>query len=121
MQKLRTDFGRREATSAPYVRCLVKETGILIDKTMREKPKIVRILEIIIGTIFFENKQGALNNAGKYWDSSTYRRCRFSQKKKSFSDEAHFDLGGYVTEQNCRIWGTENPHAKRKKYIGSVI
>ena len=28
-----------------------------------------------------------------------------------FSDEAHFDLGGYVNKQNCRIWGTENSHA----------
>ena len=28
-----------------------------------------------------------------------------------FSDEAHFDLGGFVNKQNCRIWGTENQHA----------
>ena len=34
-------------------------------------------------------------------------------KKIVFSDEAHFDLGGYVNEQNCRIWGTENPNPKR--------
>ena len=42
MRKLRTDFGRREAPSAPSVRYLakkVKETGILIDKPKREKPK----------------------------------------------------------------------------------
>ena len=26
-----------------------------------------------------------------------------------FSGEAHFDLGGYVKKQNCRIWGTETP------------
>ena len=32
-----------------------------------------------------------------------------------FSDEAHFDLGGYVNKQNCRIWGTENPHAYIEK------
>ena len=32
-------------------------------------------------------------------------------KKIIFSDDAHFDLGGYVNKQNCRIWGTENPHA----------
>ena len=31
-------------------------------------------------------------------------------KKIIFSDEAHFDLGGYVNKQNARIWGTENPH-----------
>ena len=32
-----------------------------------------------------------------------------------FSDEAHFDLGGYVNKQNCRIWGTENPHVYIEK------
>ena len=41
---------------------------------------------------------------------STYRRYRFWQKRVIFSDEAHFDLGGYVNKQNWRIWGTENPH-----------
>ena len=33
------------------------------------------------------------------------------KKKIIFSDESHFDLGGYVNKQNYRIWGTENPHA----------
>ena len=44
VRKLRTDFGRRKAPSASYVRYLVKkvkETGILIDKPKREKPKTV--------------------------------------------------------------------------------
>ena len=39
-------------------------------------------------------------------------------KKKSlaiFSDEAHFNLGGYVNEQNCCIWGTETPQAYVEK------
>ena len=36
-------------------------------------------------------------------------------KKNNFSDEAHFDLGWYVNNQNCRIWGTENPHAYIEK------
>ena len=31
------------------------------------------------------------------------------------SEEAHVDLGGYVIKQNCRIWGTENPHAYIEK------
>ena len=50
VRKLRTEFGRREAPSAPYVRYLVKkvkETGILIDKAKREEPKTVRIPENI--------------------------------------------------------------------------
>ena len=38
-----------------------------------------------------------------------------AKKKVIFSDEAHFDLGGYVNKQNCRIWGTENPHAYIEK------
>ena len=33
-----------------------------------------------------------------------------TKKKIIFSDEAHFDLGGYVNKQNCLIWRTENPH-----------
>jgi hypothetical protein len=31
-------------------------------------------------------------------------------RKIIFSDEAHFQLNGYVNKQNYRIWGTENPH-----------
>ena len=43
--ELRKDFEKREATSAPYVRQIVKEvkeTGILIDKPKRDKPKTAR-------------------------------------------------------------------------------
>ena len=35
--------------------------------------------------------------------------------KKKFSDEAHFDLAGYVNKQNYRIWGTENSYVYIKK------
>ena len=44
VRKLLTNFGRREAPSAPYVRYLVKkvkETDILIDKPKRGKLKTV--------------------------------------------------------------------------------
>ena len=37
------------------------------------------------------------------------------EKKIIFSDEAHFDLGGYVNKQICHIWGTENSHAYIEK------
>ena len=37
------------------------------------------------------------------------------EKKIIFSNEAHFDPGGYVNKQNCRIWGTENMHAYIEK------
>ena len=46
---------------------------------------------------------------------STYRRCLFWQKKIIFSDEAHFDHGGYVNTQNCRISSTENAHTYIEK------
>ena len=40
----------------------------------------------------------------------------FGKKKtKKISDEAHFDLGGYVNKKNCSIWDTENPHAYIEK------
>ena len=39
---------------------------------------------------------------------------RILAKKKIFSDEAHFDLGGYVNNQKCRICRIEKPtHPKR--------
>ena len=41
----------------------------------------------------------------------------FGKKKKkiNFSEEAHFDLGGYVNKRNCRIWCIENLHAYIEK------
>ena len=36
-------------------------------------------------------------------------------KKIIFSGEAHFELGGYVNKQNCRIWIRENSHAYIEK------
>ena len=50
VRKFRTDFERREAPSAPDFRYLVKkvrETGILIDKPKRKKPKPERTPEDI--------------------------------------------------------------------------
>ena len=51
-----------------------------------------------------------LNNAGKWACERLAEDADFGIKI-IFADEAHFDLGGYVNKQNCRIWGTENPHA----------
>ena len=34
-----------------------------------------------------------------------------------FSDEAHFHLGGYLNKQNCRIWGSENPHITIEQHM----
>ena len=43
-----------------------------------------------------------------------------AKKKIIFSDEAHFDLSGYVNKQNCRIWGTENPHTLKSRHTQNV-
>ena len=47
-----------------------------------------------------------LNNTGAFQKIPI-----LAKTKIIFSDEANFDLGGYVNKQNCRIWGTEN-HAR---------
>ena len=39
----------------------------------------------------------------------------FGKKKIIFSDEAHFDLRGYINKQNCRIWSTKSSHAYIEK------
>ena len=44
-----------------------------------------------------------------------------AKKNIILSDEAHFDLGGYVNKQNCRIWGTEKPHACIEKPTHSLL
>lgn len=36
-------------------------------------------------------------------------------KKIIFSDEAHFQLDGYVNKHNCRVWGAENPRVILKQ------
>ena len=74
----------------------MKETGILIDKPKREKSKTVHTPENIAAV------------AENVCEKSTSIQ-QFQKKKYIFSDEAHFDLGGYVNKQNCRIWGTEKP------------
>ena len=38
-----------------------------------------------------------------------------AKKEVIVSDEAHFELGGYVNKQNYCIWDTENPHAYIEK------
>ena len=43
------------------------------------------------------------------------KRMPILAKKIIFSDEAHFDVGGYVNKQNCSVWGTENPHVYIEK------
>ena len=157
MRKLRTDFKRRETTSAPYVRYLVKkvkETGILSDKPKGEKPKTVRTPENIAAvaesvseapstSIHRRPQQLNISKTSlrrilhKDLGMTPYQvqlvqelkgidysmRFRFSKrrcvsqkmpilaKKIIFSGEAHFDIGGHVNKQNCRIWGTENPYA----------
>jgi len=40
-------------------------------------------------------------------------------KKIIFSNEAHFQLDGYVNTQNCRIWGAENPRVIHEKPLHS--
>lgn len=39
------------------------------------------------------------------------------ESSSSSSDEAHFHIGGYVNKQNCRIWGSENPHVTVEKQM----
>ena len=45
-----------------------------------------------------------LNNVGKWACNRLTENADFDKKKKIiFSYEAHFDLGGYVNKQHCRI------------------
>ena len=37
------------------------------------------------------------------WEVIDLQKIQILAKKIIFSDEAHFDLSGYINEQNCRI------------------
>ena len=41
-------------------------------------------------------------------------------EKTFFSDEAWFDLSGYVSSQNSRVWFSENPHKFVEKPLHSI-
>ena len=157
VRKLLTDFGRREAMSAPYIRYLVKKGKKLasssINQNVKTQKQCVRPTILLLWRkVGMKRHQHpftvVLNNwtfRWYHWDefcikALVWPNTKFNwfrswnqltiqyvfaslngfaidlQKmpilaKKIFSDEAHFDLGGYVNNRNCRIWGTENPHA----------
>lgn len=157
VRKLRMEMGRNEAPSAPYVRFLLKklrETGTIIDKPTRVKPKTVRTADNIaaVAESVREAPGTSVKRRSQQLDISETSLRRILHKdlgmapykvqlvqelkprdhpmrfafaewaderlaedpefyqKIIFSDEAHFHLGGYANKQNCRIWGTENPH-----------
>ena len=56
-----------------------------------------------------------LNNASLSGPAIPLHKIPILAKIIIFSDEAHFDLGGYGNKQNCRIWGTENSHTYIEK------
>ena len=56
----------------------------------------------------------------QYWEilrQIDLQKMSILAKKNHLFDEAHFDLGGYVNKQNCRILDTENPHAYIEKLM----
>ena len=72
----------------------------------------------IISFILGSNEYGCVHawtKLGNFACDRLTEDADLGQKKIIFSDEAHFDLGVYVNKQNCRIWGTENPHAYIEK------
>ena len=56
-----------------------------------------------------------MNKAGK-WAGDRFSEDADFGKKIIFSDAAHFDLGGYVKKQSCRIWNTENHNAPKTSH-----
>lgn len=51
------------------------------------------------------------------WIIDRQNRDADFSNKIIFSDEAHFHLDGFVNRQNCRIWGSENPHVIVQKQM----
>ena len=60
-----------------------------------------KIEEEDIGNIWFQQDGPTCHTAEATLD---VLRPVFEDRIIIFSDEAHFDLGGYLNKQNCRIW-----------------
>ena len=56
-----------------------------------------------------------MSNAGKWACDRVTEDADFGKENIISSNEARFDLDGYVNKQKSRIWGTENPHAYIEK------
>ena len=90
MRKLRTNFGRRQAPSAPYVCCFVKkvkETGVLIDKPL--------LMSDLTDNSFYSSAERIwlcirLNNLGKY----CHITLKIMAKKSSFQMKLILILAG---------------------------
>ena len=68
----------------------------------------------IISFVLSPNKYGCVY-ASLSWPAIDLKKMAILAKKIVFLYETHFHLGGYVNEQNFRIWDTENPHAYIEK------
>jgi len=162
VRNLRKIFGKNQRPSSQYVDQFVKrvrETGSLMDKTTRVRPRTVRTPENIAAVAESVREHQSTSTRHRSQELNISRtslrrilhkdlgmkaykvqlvqklkphdhpmRFRFAQwaeerlaededffRKIVFSDEAHFHLGGYVNKQNCRIWGSENPHETLEK------
>ena len=70
----------------------------------------------IIGQLFLENHQGEAVTVNG--DRYSAMKMPILAKKIIFSDEDHFNLGGYVNNQNCRIWAQKTrTHTLRSRRI----
>ena len=53
------------------------------------------------------------------WFNNMCREEEYFMQHLITSDEAHFDLAGYVNKQNCRFWGREDPKIMHEKPLHS--
>ena len=58
-----------------------------------------------------------LNNAGKWACNRLAEDADFGKRKSSFQMKLILLLAGMKHKQNCRIWGTENPHVYIEKLM----
>ena len=127
LRTLLTDFGRREALSAPYVRYLVKkvkEIGIIIDKPKHVKPKAMRTPENIAAveeSVYEAPSTSILCRSQQLNISETSLRrilhkdlgmtpykVKLFQELKTIDHPMRFRFGKWATYRKCRFWQKKN-------------
>lgn len=93
------------------IRRVSSETGLCsstVQKILREDLTMFPYKVQLIQGLVDSDPQSRLDFCK--WFISTYTIDPTFLDNIFFSDEAHFNLSGSVNRQNCRFWGTENPH-----------
>ena len=101
----------------PLNRLLAKTLRVINSAMKRFSNPNLILMSFPSVTILAFSTDLRLSKFGIYWaKEKLHDDCNFAKKKIIIIlDEAHFHLGGYISEQNCHMRCSKNPHVILQK------